>query len=175
MFNLLIILGSPNTLDGELLPMATGRLDKGYEIFIKKCNETWRITLTGGYGDHFNKTKKPHADYAKDYLFKKGLHETNFTLPALSCDTVDDAKKCIPIVHDYQPDEIVVVTSDFHLERVRYIFTTIFFDKKLSFFGSDYLNSCDEETKRKLLNHENRELKSLKKYGRSKLMDIPLA
>jgi vancomycin permeability regulator SanA len=170
---MLIILGSPNDAEGNLLPMAKGRLDKGIEIFreqIEECN----ILLTGGFGAHFNTTTYPHAYYAKQYLLSKGIAEEVFTELALSCDTVDDAKKCVPIIEKYNPKKMVVVSSDFHINRVKFIFKTIFPNRDLEFQASEYIAFCTNEKINKLEEHETKELESLKTRGRSKLMDIAL-
>ncbi len=171
--NLIIVLGSPNTKEGELLPMAIGRLNKGYEMFLAKGSE-WRVCLTGGFGDHFNTSDMPHAYYAVKYMLNKEIPFDNFTEVAQSCDTVDDAIKLKPIIEKYECEEVVLVTSDFHLDRVKYIFGKIFPKLNITYIASDYLDQCDEETKAKLLAHEAAELESLKTNGRSKLMDVAL-
>jgi hypothetical protein len=176
MNNLIIILGSPNKDDGELLPMALGRLQKGYDIFQEKnsSGDEWLVTTTGGHGDHFNKAEQPHVYYAIIHLLNLGLPFDNLTAPSISCDTVDDAVKSQPTIERYQPEEIIVVTSDFHVERVKYIFESLYPDYNITVVGDEYLPTCDEATKQKLLEHERVELESLKKNGRSKLMDMAL-
>lgn len=176
MSNLIIILGSPNKDDGELLPMALGRLQKGYDIFQEKnpAGDEWLVTLTGGYGEHFNKAEQPHVYYAIKHILNLGVPFDNLTAPSMSCDTVEDAVKSQSTIEKYQPEEIIVVTSDFHVDRVKYIFETLYPDHNITVVGDEYLPSCDEATKQKLLEHERLELESLKKNGRSKLMDVAL-
>lgn len=175
MTNLIIILGAPVDNNGNISLMGKGRLDLGFEKLskLKTGNENWKILLTGGFGEHFNQTNKPYAEYAKNYLISKGLKDEDFIEFGLSVNTVDDARQAYPIVIKYSPKKIIVISSDFHIGndndsgRVRFIFERFFKneDIKIEYLGAKYLDTLPEEDQRTILAHEARELESLKTRG----------
>jgi hypothetical protein len=61
----------------------------------------------------------------------------------------------------------VIISSDFHLERVRFIFSRVFPDLQLEFLGATYIATRGAEEKIKLEQHEARELASLKERDES--------
>jgi hypothetical protein len=70
----LVILGPPNSPNGNLSSIAKNRLDLCFQIFLKDD----LILCTGGWGKHFNTSINPHAYYAKEYLLKKGITDLVF-------------------------------------------------------------------------------------------------
>lgn len=86
---------------------------------------------------------------------------------AESRNTVDDALQARPIVEKYAVDKLIVVSSDFHLNRVRFVFESVFSDKALEFLGAPYLETRSPEERERLLAHETRELASLHERGES--------
>ena len=121
---LIIILGYINDPAGELAPTTQSRLDRGFELW--QDNPQAKILLTGGFGAHFNTTDQPHAFYAEQYLLARGVPLEAMIYPyALSANTVDDARKSKPILEQLNPKKIFLVTSSFHLERARFVFTHI--------------------------------------------------
>jgi len=168
--HVIIILGSPNTNEGVLLPMALGRLNKAITLYKEKIS---KIIITGGFGHHFNTTDYPHAFYAQKYLIENGVNKDDIQEFALSCDTVDDAKKSLPIISKLKLP-FCVITSDFHVERAKYIFESVFNKENIYFFFDDYSKKISRYERKVLFDHEIRELNNLKKEGRSLLMDIKL-
>lgn len=71
MNGIIIVLGSPNDIKGNLSSIAIERCNKAYEEYTQ--HNDYMILLTGGYGEHFNKTDKPHAFYSSQYLTGKGI------------------------------------------------------------------------------------------------------
>jgi vancomycin permeability regulator SanA len=165
--NLIAILGSPNDENGKLSEMGERRIRLGYEIHMSLRNEGSRLLLTGGYGHHFNTTIRPHAFYAKERLLLLGVPQDEIVEFALSRNTVDDALQARPIVERYAPKRLIVVSSDFHMERVRFVFEHVFPGRELQFFGAPYLEACVHEERERLLAHESRELTSLRDRGES--------
>lgn len=157
--DILVVLGSPNSPSGELSHISKSRLDCCREIF----NNTQVILLTGGWGQHFNKSDKPHAYYGKEYLIGKGLSETVFLEFALSQNTVDDAVKIKSIVSNFKTVKLTIITSDYHLERVKLVFNEILGAYKMSFFGVK-TNLANEQLIQ-LKEHENRAIELIKKNG----------
>lgn len=126
---LIVVLGSPNSDKGELYSVAKERCELALAEYAKRPG--WKILLTGGYGAHFNTTDQPHAAYLKRYLLDRGIPERAIVEFAESTNTLQDASLAKPIVLKYAAPEIVVITSDFHLDRARYIFKREFADTGL--------------------------------------------
>ena len=156
---ILVVLGSPNTPEGELSAISKSRLKYCKNIFTKGN----LIVCTGGWGEHFNIAKHAHAYYAKTYLIKQGLSENAFLDFALSKHTVDDAVKLIPILEIFKNLNVTIITSDYHLERVQLIFTEILNDHKLKFIGvASNLNAVEYEA---LMHHEETRILAIKGNG----------
>ncbi len=149
MKNVIIILGSPNSAKGRLSKIAIGRAKKCLEIFNPATD---LILCTGGFGLHFNTTLKPHAEYLKRYLIKKGIPETLFLPFANSSNTVQDATKSKEILHESGLKKITIITTEYHLKRVQ-----IIFDEILSEFDKTYLSVPNNISKKCLTSFETHE------------------
>ncbi len=161
MNGIIAILGSPNDDGGNLSDIAVGRNKKGMEEYRNR--EGYKILVTGGFGNHFNTTDKPHAYYAKQFLIKEGVLEEDILEFAESHDTVEDALLAKPIIDKYGVKDLVIVSSDFHMERVRYIFQKVFegYDLRFSAAKTDF----DDEKNRMLQAHEKKEIEKLQRKG----------
>ena len=157
--SLILVLGSPNDDDGNLSKMALARA-KAALITYQKHPEC-KLLLTGGYGPGFNRTQKPHAFYLKKYLLSQGIPEDKFVEFALSSFTADDALKALPTVKKYNAKKLYIISSDFHMVRVRYIFDTVFSDCKRIYISAAYLDSCDASEQKRLIEHEKSTLANL--------------
>ncbi len=156
---LIIVLGSPNDDQGNLSRMALARAKAALSSFKK--HPSYKFLLTGGYGKGFNKTNKPHAFYLKKYLQSQGISEASFVEFAESSYTADDAFKALPIVKKYQPKELLIISSDFHMERVKYIFDKVFFGYSLSYLAAAYLDNSSASEVKRLIEHEKKTLEDL--------------
>ena len=123
---LIVVLGSPNGEKGELFNIAVERCNLALKEYKKHSD--WKLLLTGGFGDHFNRTDKPHAHYLKEYLVSKGIPENSFLEFALSKSTIEDAELTKNIALNNQAGHILIITSDHHFDRADYIFEKIFED-----------------------------------------------
>ena len=103
---IILLLGAPNDEQGRLSQMAQDRIDCAYNLYAN--NEHMTFLCTGGYGQHFNTTNRPHAYYAKQALIKKGVREEDFLPFILSTNTYEEL-----------PDMLIVITSDFHIRRAK--------------------------------------------------------
>jgi uncharacterized SAM-binding protein YcdF (DUF218 family) len=117
---LIIILGSPNSEVGELSSVAKERCERALAEYAKRPG--CRLLLTGGYGAHFNTTAEPHAAYLKRYLVSRGIPTQEILELVESTNTLEDALISKPIVLKYRVPEIVIITSDYHVDRARYVF-----------------------------------------------------
>ncbi len=138
---LIVVLGSPNSDIGELYSIAKGRCELA--LAEHKRRSGWKFLLTGGYGAHFNTTDQPHAAYLKQYLLKRDIPKGEIVEFAESTNTLEDASYSRPIVIKYGVGEILVVTSDYHEDRARYVFGREFADTEINIAFS--LSKTDEE------------------------------
>ena len=155
----LIILGSPNSPEGVLSDIALSRLNHCLSIY----EEGTPILCSGGWGKQFNTAPKPHATYAKAYLIQKGVLESDFLDDALSSNTVDDAVKIKPIVEELKGYSLTIITSDYHLERVKLIFNDILKPFELHFVG--VVSNLDKVQYDLLVQHEQKAIASILKNG----------
>ncbi len=154
-----MVLGATNSSKGELSDMAIERLNTCYELF----NKGDLILCTGGWGKHFNTTKKPYAFYANEYLLKKGVLHSDFLPFALSNNTVEDAVKIKEIVLTIQYDDLTIITSDFHLERVQLIFKEILDEFSINYLGVK--NMLSKKNLEKVIKHEKNAIKTIEEKG----------
>jgi hypothetical protein len=121
------------------------------------------VLCTGGWGKHFNTAKEAHAVYAERYLLSCGLPEDCFLPPALSGNTVDDAVKILPIIDKFGTVDLTVISSDYHLERVKLIFGEILSAYRIQYVGA----TCplDEKELQPLVDHEQRAIATILKNG----------
>lgn len=120
---IILVLGSPNEPDGTLSEMAKSRLAICRELYEP---ETYKIVLTGGFGSHFNTTDKPHSYYLKQNLVSENVREEDILALIESRHSVEDATLSKWIIAEYKPEEIIIVTSDYHFERVKMIFEAVY-------------------------------------------------
>ncbi|MCB0065283.1 MAG: YdcF family protein [Caldilineaceae bacterium] len=155
---LIVILGSPNDDQGRLSLMARGRVALGYRHY---CARGWPLLLTGGVGDHFNRTSLPHAHYLQQWLLAHGVPADAILPFACSRHTGEDALLARPIVEQTGARQLLVVTSDFHVVRATWHFRAVFPDYALAVVGAPYLAGCSAAERERLVAHEARRLAEL--------------
>ena len=156
---ILIVLGSPNSLSGELSNISKSRLDYCANLY----SPGMLILCTGGWGEHFNTTNEAHAVYAKRHLIEKGVLECDFLDFALSENTVDDAIKIKKIISKLEDLNLTIITSDYHLERVQLIFHEIL--KGFNFSCIGVQSNIEKDQLQQLVTHENGAIKVILKNG----------
>ena len=122
----IVVLGSPNSPTGELYSVARERCEHALDIYLK--NPGMKLLLTGGFGPHFNITPKPHAYYLREFLKTRGIPDEDFIGQVESANTREDAAMTKAFVREHNINNVVVVTSDYHLARAQRIFETAFAD-----------------------------------------------
>jgi hypothetical protein len=155
----LVVLGAPNSPKGELSDIAKNRLDYCRKTFTKGQ----LVLLTGGWGAHFNTSDKPHAFYGREYLITKGLSKKDFLEFALSENTVDDAVKIKSILSEPKNIKLIIITSDYHVDRVKIIFKEILGEYAMEFVGVK--SGFDEEKLLELMKHEDKAISRIKQNG----------
>lgn len=156
---ILIVLGSPNAPSGALSGISKSRLD----YCLGRYRKGKLVLCTGGWGAHFNTAPNAHASYAKAYLVGNGIDESDFLDFALSENTVDDAVKIKPILSDFSHARLTIITSDYHLDRVRLIFDEILEGYPMEFIGVK--SNLPEKEFDALVQHEKYAINSILKNG----------
>jgi len=156
----IVVLGSPNFPDGTLGPIALDRLLGCLGIFDPTKH---KILCTGGFGAHFNTSPVAHANYLKDFLIQKGVPSTAFLPLALSSNTVEDAVMSKSILKEVEYKNLIILTSEYHLARVKFIFTEILKDFNLSFNAVTH-HSIDDVLE-PLIQHEKAAMDLLNSNG----------
>ncbi|CAM3955211.1 MULTISPECIES: YdcF family protein [Pseudoalteromonas] len=123
MSSVIILLGAPNNSDGSLTAIAKSRCDKAYQVFLQQPYS--KLLCTGGFGAHFNTTNTAHGDLTKAYLIKLGVPENAFLPVALSRFTFEDATLAEPILASAEAKKAILVSSEFHIARVYYVFSHV--------------------------------------------------
>ncbi|HRU19928.1 MAG TPA: YdcF family protein [Kiritimatiellia bacterium] len=154
----IVILGAPNDAEGNLSSIAIERCQRALTEYA--ANPDAKMLPTGGWGDHFNTTDKPHGYYTRQYLMAHGVPERNILECAESANTIQDAQLVRPIVRRHEIDALIVVTSDFHIPRARFLFEREFPDLRLSFSAAQ--THLPEEELGRLKEHEAKALARLK-------------
>ena len=140
MRGIIVLLGSPNSDQGELFSIAKDRCERA--MLEYRRHPGFKILPTGGRGAHFNTTDKPHAYYLQEYLIGRGIPPDDILAFAHSRSTIEDAALSYPIVKRYGAAHVIVVTSDYHGARAEYVFRRAYPDIQLSFS----LCTTDRET-----------------------------
>lgn len=120
----IIVLGSPNDEQGNLHSLAVERARRA--LRLHRDNPDWPLLLTGGFGAHFNTTDQPHAAYVRRWLEAHGVPPAAFLPFAESLNTLEDAALAKPVLLATGARFAVVVTSDFHADRARFVFAREF-------------------------------------------------
>ena len=155
---LLVVLGSPNDDGGRLSTMAVERLRGA--LREHRARPGAPILLSGGFGEHFNRSPRPHAEYARAFLLAEGVPSDAFTEFALSRNTVEDATCARPIVERLGARRLVVVTSDFHRVRAAAIFEHVFAPHLVHAIGEPH--RCSDAERERLELHEARALEGFR-------------
>ena len=163
--SLIIVLGSPNDDTGKLLANAKSRCEKAYETYQQlSVKGSCAVLATGGFGEHFNRTKTAHAEYTKQYMIDLGIPEDVFLDGIMSSHSVEDAIFSSRIIKQYNIKKCFVVTSDYHVARVKFIFEYVY-DKTQEIIMVSARVNLPEKERARLIAHEKQALAGLKKNG----------
>jgi uncharacterized SAM-binding protein YcdF (DUF218 family) len=155
---IIVILGAPNDDHGRLSSIALERCLQALAEYRR--NPKYAILPTGGWGAHFNNTEKAHGVYVRQELISRGIPESAFLPVVESSNTIEDAKLSHPAIDIFPGAELIVVTSDFHEARARYLFTREYPGRQLRMSLSTTNLPPDELTL--LLEHEQKAFETFK-------------
>ena len=92
-----------------------------------------------------------------------GVLENDFLESALSENTVDDAMKVKASLSRFSEASLSIISSDYHLERVKLIFNEVLEAFKLNYIGVK--SDLEEKQLRQLLAHERKAIEQILKNG----------
>lgn len=154
----ILLLGASNDANGELSQMAIDRLECAYSIYAN--NSDISFLCTGGFGEHFNTTQMPHAEYLRQWLLLKGVKNEDFLPHIISSNTYEDIHKLKGVINSMPIDLLIVVTSDFHVERVRMLYEMFIRHENVIFIPATSALSNNELHAR--MAHEEKAIQFLK-------------
>lgn len=162
---IIIILGHRILKDGSMSHSLINRLKLGHSLYKKGDS----IMLTGGRVQ----TKSKHTEA---YLMKKYLLQ-EYEIPSKSIitepramTTIENAiysYKILTKINHIGDCDIIILSSNFHIKRVKYIFNKILVDIP----NKTYRSSCDTFSRSQLLTIkqvERKELKRIKQFKKLK-------
>jgi uncharacterized SAM-binding protein YcdF (DUF218 family) len=155
----IIVLGYINDKNGNLPPIAVSRCEAALLQYNKTCD--CKVLCTGGYGEKFNTTATAHGIHMQNHLIQKGVNAADFLEVPLSSTTREDALLSKLILIQNSIDQVVLVTSDFHMKRAGIIFRHVMPDINFK-YGKAKTCASKEEFKILVL-HEKKSLKRFTK------------
>ena len=162
----ILILGGTNDLHGCLDDYTKKRCDKAIELVkdIHTCIHKCIVHFSGGFNDRFNKMKNniSHSDLCMKYFLENITHfdNENMLLHKNNNSTVDEAIN----IGDYlknTTENIKIITNDWHMERVKYLFNKTFLFYNINNFEFISIDSINEIHKTVLTKENNEKLEQL--------------
>ena len=152
--NLLVVLSHLMSQNCELGKESVARADLAIKMF--SCNEFDKLVTLGW--DYRVDCDTPIADVVSDYIIKNSaIEKASIVAIKDSRDTVGDAFYCLDFFRASTIKKIVVVTSDYHVDRTRFIFNHVFNKAVLiEVYGVNTTANLDSE----ILLHEQQSLDS---------------
>jgi uncharacterized SAM-binding protein YcdF (DUF218 family) len=124
--NAIVLLGAgtarvAGTRNVEPTIFADGRIIEAYALYrsCKQASGHCKLVVSGG--DAF-RNGMPEADSYAAVLQSMGVDQSDLVLEARSMNTWQNAQFVQPLLHAYQPQRVVLVTSAFHMRRAQAFF-----------------------------------------------------
>jgi hypothetical protein len=157
---LLVLLGNENDKDGVLSETTINRINKAIELITE--NIDFLILPTGSFGDPFNISSIPHGKLIESFLLSKGIDKKRILPFTNSSTTIEDSYGVLRyLAKNKAINEVHILTSSFHMVRVKYIFSRVLQGYNLQYHEAS--NSLDTIILKKQIKHEERALKILRK------------
>lgn len=124
-FDYIVVLGFIYQKDGPLHDMFTGRLDRAIRLYKKGMAK--KMILSGGVTGKEHKDSESGEMYV--YMRGKGIGEDTLLIENKSLNTIGNAvfsKLLIKKDSRFRDPSLLIVTSDYHVRRSRFIFRRIF-------------------------------------------------
>jgi uncharacterized SAM-binding protein YcdF (DUF218 family) len=121
---LIILFGHENDDSGKLTPIAVARCNTALGLLRQYPHA--RVLPTGSYGEHFNRTERPHSQYLSEFLEQQQIDPARILPGTNSNGTFEDCLCARKIALDQEFTNVVAVTSDYHSSRVAFILGRLF-------------------------------------------------
>ena len=150
--NLLVVLAHLMSKDCELGDESVARADMAIKLF---SSDPYDKLVTLGW-DYRADCDVPIAEVVSNYIFKNSDIDNSLVMPVReSRDTVGDAIYCLDYFRSSKLKKVVVVTSDYHVERTKFIFNRVFNNTvSIEVYGVETEANLDSE----ILMHEQQSL-----------------
>lgn len=150
--NLLVVLSHLMSKNCELGEESVARADMAIKIF--SCDEYDKLVTLGW--DYRVDCDVPIAEVVSDYILKNSdIKKASVIAIRESRETVGDAVFCLDFFRGSKLKKIVVVTSDYHVARTKFIFSRVFNNAvSIEVYGVDTEANLDSE----ILMHEQQSL-----------------
>jgi uncharacterized SAM-binding protein YcdF (DUF218 family) len=171
--DVIIYLGAENDAEGILSETARVRAQGAIKVY--RATPGSKLLVTGGYGA-FNPAPLPHAHYVVQHLLACGVPAGDLLPIVESRHTVDDAALTREALAPLDVRSLCVVTSGFHVQRARLIFSCFFDPARLSFVITPDCLSGERLQRRQA--HETQSTALIRRQGgilyRGKLWPLPV-
>lgn len=160
---LIVLLGNENDVSGKLKRAALLRADETIKLLNADSNSI--VISTGTFGA-FNPSNTPHGELLARYLTENGIARERILPHTKSTNTLEDAYAVVRYLeredglNKARISRMVVVTSAFHLSRVKYIFGRVVQGISLDFKEAPDPEELDRDA---ISKQEKRKLDYLKK------------
>lgn len=173
--SLVVLFGHENDRDGEsgLSRAAKLRCEAAARLYASwPPPHSPHLLITGAFGDHFNRTPRPHHQLMRDHFLAQLAITPGVVVPAITgaptSFTIEDIAYVRRFALTHGHTRIRLVTSKFHLPRVAFLAR-----KLLPEFSIDYTEARDPDDLRpEALDRERKSLAELESGG--EWADVPL-
>ena len=124
MIDVIIVLGDYVDLKRGISEEQRKRIDRGIQLFHQ--NKAKFLLFCGGFGKHFNTTKISLAKHMKIYAVKEGISNKKIILENKSFNTIENLIFAKQISDQRKFKKILIVSSDWHIARVKLISKYVF-------------------------------------------------
>ena len=147
---ILIILGNKLLDEGKIDEILIERLNKGITMYnIEKYD---LIIVSGGNVQENSVFSESYV--MKNYLLKYYIPKNKIIEENKSMDTIQNSLKCLNIVNKFKNiKQINILSSEFHIERVKAVFNHYFYKYNLKYIKSNNIIS-GEILKKKIKNEK---------------------
>lgn len=163
----LIILGGCNDKNGDLNNYTKDRIDFCLNYININNLSNLKIHFSGGLNERFNPTNISHSQLCFNYFFSKfnlPNHNINFEFHNLNNNTVEEAINIGNFLKNTK-SKIILISNDWHLERVKYLFEKTFLINNIKSF--EIIGVTNTKSDNELIETEKKKVIQLKKnpYG----------
>jgi predicted acetyltransferase len=120
----IVVLGGCNNEKKILDNYTKERCDKLINIINLRNNYIEKVHLSGGMNKNFNKSNINHSEICKNYILSK-VNFNNLILHSDNNSTIDEAINFGKYFQNIEK-EILIISNDWHIKRVKYLFNKTF-------------------------------------------------